>query len=119
MPTRLLRSRTTIGVSDVLASARFYERTVGFQVIVSMGEPPTFALIGSDQVGLGLVASSPPLVTGFACCYVDVVAVEELHQRCLASGATVSPLTRQPWGSYDFVLADPDGHQIAFGEPPA
>lgn len=116
---RLLRSRTTIGVADVLASAAFYERTVGFEVIVRMGEPPTFALIGSDRVGLGLVASSPPLVAGFACCYVDVEGVEDLHRRCVAAGAAVGPLTRQPWGSYDFVLTDPDGHQIAFGEPAA
>ncbi|MDQ1411987.1 MAG: hypothetical protein QOE07_575, partial [Acidimicrobiaceae bacterium] len=29
------------------------------------------------------------------------------------------PLTRQAWGNYDFVIADPDGHQLAFGEVPA
>ena len=51
---------------------------------------------------------------------LDVNGVEELHQRCLDAGAKITaPLTRQTWGNYDLVLADRDGHQLAFGEVPA
>jgi predicted enzyme related to lactoylglutathione lyase len=84
-----------------------------------MGEPVDFALIGTGDVGLGLVAAERPVVAEFVCCYFDVDGVEALHGRCLDAGATISsPLTRQPWGNHDFVIADPDGHQIAFGEVP-
>ena len=120
MTTRFLRSRATIGVRDVTEAIAFYRRAVGFDVIVTMGEPPSFALIGMGEVGLGLVACEVPPVAGFACCYVDVHGVEALFQRCVEAGVTItSPLTRQPWGNHDFVVADPDGNQIAFGEVPA
>ena len=118
--TRFLKSRTTLGVRNVPASMAFYETAVGFQVLTTMGEPPTFALLGADDGGLGLTQVDDPAVGDFACCYFDVEGVEELHARCVAAGATITgPLTRQPWGNYDFVVADPDGHQLAFGEVPA
>jgi predicted enzyme related to lactoylglutathione lyase len=119
MPVRFLKSRTTLGVRDVRASITFYREAIGFDVVVSMGEPPTFAMIGKDGIGLGLGQAPDPAVADLACCYFDVEGVEELHQRCVDAGATiVAPLTRQPWGNYDFVVADPDGHRLAFGEVP-
>ena len=120
MTTRFLSSRTTLGVRDVPASIDFYAKAVGFEPTVTMGEPPTFAMIAHGEIGLGLVQVEHPAVAGFACCYLNVEGVEELHERCLAAGASItSPLTHQPWGNYDFVIADPDGHQLAFGEVPA
>ncbi len=119
MGTRFLRSRTTLGVRDVLVSVRFYQAAVGFEVVMTMGDPPELALIGTEGGGLGLHRTDQPSVRDFACCYFDVDGVEALHQRCVESGARITaPLTRQPWGNYDFVIADPDGHQIAFGEVP-
>jgi uncharacterized protein len=120
MSTRFLRSRTTLGVRDVAASVDFYERSIGFGVFVTMGDPPDFALIGTDNASLGLVQTDDPAVASFAGCYFDVEQVEALYGRCVAAGATIiNPLTRQPWGNYDFVIADPDGHWLAFGEVPA
>jgi len=116
----MLRSRTTVGVRDVVDSIAFYARAGGFELVASMGEPPSFALIGRDDVGLGLVQTSSPPAAGFVCCYVDVAGVEDLHRRCVEAGAMItSPLTRQPWGNHDFVITDPDGNQIAFGEVPS
>jgi uncharacterized glyoxalase superfamily protein PhnB len=121
MTTRFLKSRTTLAVRDVNASIAFYQQAIGFEVVVTMGDPPDFALLAdpTSGVGLGLGASEDPTVVSFACCYFDVEGVEELHQRCVDAGATITAeLTRQPWGNYDFVVADPDGHQLAFGEVP-
>ncbi|MDQ1478995.1 MAG: hypothetical protein QOE62_4224 [Actinomycetota bacterium] len=118
--TRFLKSRTTLGVRDVPTSIDFYEKAVGFTVLTTMGEPPTFALLGLGDTGLGLGQVEQPAVADFACCYFNVEGVEELHQRCIDAGASITgPLTHQPWGNYDFVVADLDGHQIAFGEVPA
>jgi predicted enzyme related to lactoylglutathione lyase len=120
MGTRFLKSRTTLGVRDLPASLVFYDRALGFEVQVAMGDPASFALIGRGGAGLGLVQVEEPAVAGFACCYFDVDGVEALHQRCVEAGARITAaLTRQPWGNYDFVIADPDGHQLAFGEVPA
>lgn len=115
--TRFVKTRTTLGVRDVPTSIDFYEKALGFAVLVSMGEPPNFALVGADDADLGLTEVETPAVADFACCYIDIEGVEELHQRCVEAGAPITnPLTRHPWGNYDFVVADPDGHQIAFGE---
>ncbi|HEY4333920.1 MAG TPA: VOC family protein [Ilumatobacteraceae bacterium] len=120
MTTRFLRSRTTLAVRDVPTSIAFYASALGFDVFVSMGEPANFALMGAGDVSLGLVESDSPSPVAFACSYFDVDGVEALHQRCVDAGATITvALTRQPWGNYDFVVADPDGHQLAFGEVPA
>jgi predicted enzyme related to lactoylglutathione lyase len=118
--TRFLRSRATLGVKSVPASLEFYDRAVGFTTLTAMGEPPTFAIVGPGDAALGLGRVEHPAVADFACCYFNVEGVEELHQRCVDAGARITaPLTRQPWGNYDFVVADPDGHQLAFGEVPA
>lgn len=119
MSTRFLKSRATIGVRDVAQAVAFYERAVGLEVLVLMGDPPTFAMLGLGEVGLGLAKVTRPATAEFACCYFNVEGVEELHQRCVDAGASITaPLTHQPWGTYDFVLADPDGNQLAFGEVP-
>jgi predicted enzyme related to lactoylglutathione lyase len=120
MSIHLLRSRATLGVRNVPAAIDFYRAAVGFEVVVTMGEPPNFAIIAQGDAGLGLGQVEHPAVAAFACCYFNVEGVEELYQRCVDAGATItSPLTHHPWGNYDFVLADPDGHQLAFGEVPA
>ena len=120
MSIHLLRSRATLGVRNVPTAIDFYRAAVGFEVVVTMGEPPNFAIIAQGDAGLGLVQLEDPAVATFACCYFDVLGVEELHQRCLDAGAKIpGTLTHDPWGNYDFVLADPDGHQLAFGEVPA
>jgi catechol 2,3-dioxygenase-like lactoylglutathione lyase family enzyme len=117
--TRFLKSRATLGVRDVSASIDFYGRTLGFEVEVTMGEPVDFALLARGDVGLGIVQVAEPAVADFACWYVDVEGVEALHEGCVAAGARIAnPLTRHPWGNDDFVVADPDGHLLAFGEVP-
>jgi catechol 2,3-dioxygenase-like lactoylglutathione lyase family enzyme len=118
-------ARPTLGTRDLATALRFYVEVLGFDVQTTMGDPPDFALLSSpDGGGLGLVRVDDPTVTDeYACCYVDVTGVEELHSRCVAAGYPITnPLTRHPWGNHDFVVRDPDGHLIAVGEagpPPA
>ncbi len=119
MTSKFLRSRSTLGVKNVPESIAFYTETLGFKVQTSMGEPASFAVLERDDVGLALVQQAKPAVAEFAGTYFNVENVEELHERCKSKGATIAnPLTRQPWGNYDFVVRDPDGHQLALGEAP-
>ncbi|HEY2903498.1 MAG TPA: VOC family protein [Polyangia bacterium] len=113
-----LRSRCTLGVRDVTASTAFYRRALGWEIITTMGDPPSFAIVGDlSGVGLGLVQTAAPAVADFACCYLDVADVAALHRRCADAGVPiVHPLTRHPWGNHDFVIRDPDGHQLALGQ---
>lgn len=120
MATKFLKSRCTLGVRDVSRSMAFYRDALGFEARTTMGDPPTFALLARDDVGLGLFHVDAPAPVDFACCYIDVEGVEAAHARCVDAGAAVvNPLTRHPWGNYDFVVQDPDGHRITIGEVPS
>jgi catechol 2,3-dioxygenase-like lactoylglutathione lyase family enzyme len=109
------RLQVALGVRDVARSIAFYRRHLGFEVLSTMGDD--FALLGRDSVTVALVLTPTPAVAAFAGCYVYVSEVESLHDACVREGVPItSALTTHPWGNRDFVIRDPDGHQIAIGE---
>jgi predicted enzyme related to lactoylglutathione lyase len=113
----VLGVRASLEVSDVVRSIDFYRRALGLHAVVTMGEPPTFAILEADGAGLGIAQEADPAVARIACCYVDVVDVDAVHQRCVDAGIEVAvPPATHPWRKRDFVLRDPDGHQIAVGQ---
>lgn len=109
------RLQVALGVRDVERSVAFYGRHLGFEVLSTIGEE--FALLGRDSVTVALVLASAPAVAGFACCYIYVSDVEAVHSACERDRVTMTnPLTKHPWGTRDFVIRDPDGHQVAIGQ---
>jgi uncharacterized glyoxalase superfamily protein PhnB len=49
--------------------------------------------------------------------YLTVTGIEELHAELAGRGAPITrPLARQPWGTRDFQVEDPDGYILCFGE---
>jgi predicted enzyme related to lactoylglutathione lyase len=109
--------RASLEVSDVVRSIDFYGRALGLVAVVTMGEPPTFAILDSDGAGFGIAEDPNPSVAKIAACYVDVVDVDAAHRRCVEAGIpVVTELTTHPWQKRDFVFQDPDGHQIAVGQ---
>jgi uncharacterized glyoxalase superfamily protein PhnB len=87
---------------------------LGFAADAVMGEPPNFALLRRDGAEIALVQQDGATHSG---CYIYVTGVEALRDLCVAAGArVVYPLTLEPWGLLNFVIEDPDGHQIAIGE---
>lgn len=113
----VLGVRASLEVSDVVRSIDFYGRALGLDAVVTMGEPPTFAILEADGAGLGIAEEADPAVAKIACCYVDVANVDAIHQRCVEAGIeVVVPPTTHPWHKRDFVFRDPDGHQIAVGQ---
>ena len=110
----ILSARPNFHVKDVKASVAFYQDILGFDVKAMMGEPPNFALMTAGGGEIALNQHDDPQMSG---CYVYVTGVEALHDHCAAKGATITyPLTLEPWGLLNFVVADPDGHKIAIGE---
>ena len=113
----LLRIRTNLEVRDVGRSVAFYQRVLGLDPVVTMGEPATFAILAADDASMAIAEAEQPAVAAITACYVDVVDVEAAHQRCREAGAEVSAaVTTHPWGMRDFVFRDLDGHQIAVGQ---
>lgn len=112
-----LGARPTLEVRDVARSVAFYDRVFGWRVLTTTGDPPAFALLGTDRPLLAVSQERDPAVAAVAACFVEVMGVEALAARCEASGVeVVAPLTDHPWGMRDFVVRDPDGHLLALGE---
>jgi len=114
-PVLFQRLQVALGVRDIARSVAFYRRHLGFEVLSTMGDD--FALLGRNDVTMALVLAAAPAVANFAGCYLYVSDVEALHRQCTRDEVPMtSALTTHPWGTCDFVIRDPDGHQLAIGE---
>jgi predicted enzyme related to lactoylglutathione lyase len=115
---RVLSSRPSLEVRDVTASVQAYAAALGLKAAVTMGEPPTFAILESDGLPVvALAASTAPAVAEIAVMYLEVDDVDRAHAKANGSGATeVGAIVDHPWGLRDFTFRDPDGHLIAVGQ---
>lgn len=112
-------ARPSLVVSDVERALMMYRNALGFDVVATMGEPVSFAIIAKDAASIALVQHDEVYDVGSAGVniYIDVSDVEALYAQCQSAGLKIShELTTHPWGMKDFVIVDPDGHQIGFGE---
>ena len=100
-------------VRDLSASIAFYEKTLG--LALQHGAPEHgYASFAAGPVSLGLAVPGPEqdellgrhTGVGFA---VDDLEAE--HARLVAEGVTFTmPPSRQPWGGFMALFADPDGN---------
>ncbi len=100
-------------VRDMQQALAFYGQ-LGF-VTTDPGEE--FAIVERDGVALHFNASDddePPQdhVLG----WIGVTHIEALYQQYVPTGALQSPLQVQPRGMKEFVLRDPNGNLLIFGE---
>jgi predicted enzyme related to lactoylglutathione lyase len=101
----------------VPTSIDFYRRALDLVPVTTMGEPPVFAILSGGPASLGIAQEPSPAVAAIVACYVDVTDVDEAFRRCQAAGVEVTMgLTTHPWLMRDFVIRDPDGHQVAIGQ---
>lgn len=113
----------------VPSAIAFYRDGLGFDLAYAYGEPPHYALVTRDGVGLNLrhvdalpfdparLAADDLLAATIVVAHAKALFVE-LQQRDVAFH---QPYREQPWGAHDFIVADPDGNLVHFasrvGEP--
>jgi catechol 2,3-dioxygenase-like lactoylglutathione lyase family enzyme len=113
--SRLLCVNPTLRARDVLALAHWYRDQLGFEVNFLWQDPPTHAVIGRDEIRVGIA----PRDTNFgpASFYQHVEGIDGLHAEFLARGVPLSgPPTITPYQMKEFEVHDPDGNRICFGE---
>jgi catechol 2,3-dioxygenase-like lactoylglutathione lyase family enzyme len=105
--------------ADVARSAAFYRDALGF-VATMWGDPPRFAIVrrGTVTLGLASVHEGDMLhVKKNWVAYIYVADADGLYAQLQQRGVHLPDApTLQPWGCRDFVLHDPDGHLLCFGQ---
>lgn len=105
------------------AACAFFEHKLGFTVGFTHGDPPYYGQVRRDHVSLNLRYVCDPVFNGTAreddqllAAAISVENVKALYSQYVAADVEFQqPLKRQPWGSHQFVVRDPDGNLILFG----
>jgi catechol 2,3-dioxygenase-like lactoylglutathione lyase family enzyme len=100
----------TLHVADLQRSLDFYCSIPGARVLFE--RPGQFAMLQIGNGRLGLLQHG----SGF---HVEIEAanLDEIYVQVRQAGLEPqSPPTVRPWGERDFLVTDPDGNLIEFGE---
>ncbi|QOG21519.1 MULTISPECIES: bleomycin resistance protein [Bradyrhizobium] len=110
-------SATVFVVSDIAASLAYYRDVLGFEVTFEYGQPPSYACLCRDEVGLHLLAAAATKrLPGHGGLCVFVRDVDRIYAEVSGRGARLlnRPEDRD-YGMRDFDVVDADGNQITFG----
>src|SRR5262249_9364428 len=115
---RLKLLETTLFVTDLAATCRFFDDVLGFSTVCTYGEPAFFGQVARDGVPLNLRCVDVPVFVGDIRAREDLYAaqigvsnVKALYAEFKAKGAAFhQPLKKHPWGGQDFVIRDLDGN---------
>jgi uncharacterized glyoxalase superfamily protein PhnB len=110
---------------SVARSARWYAEVLGFPVD-AVGPPadPVFAILRRDGMELMLQKVIPGVgeprsasrAGGGWDVYIRVSDVEAAREAVTAHAIEAGPIENQVYGCREFVVTDPDGHVLVFGE---
>ena len=112
-------------VADLPRSVAYYRERLGFTCEV-YGEPPDFAVADRDAVRILLALADEPerlvpnwrIVDKMWNAYIVVDDVDAVYAEVQERGAGIDySLYDAPTGFREFGVQDPDGHDIAFGQP--
>ncbi|HUB51613.1 MAG TPA: glyoxalase superfamily protein [Terracidiphilus sp.] len=112
---RILYVNPTLRARDVKALAEWYRDALGFEIRLFWGDPPSHAIVGRDQIRLGIA----PLESNFgpSAAYIHVTGVNELYAEFVSRNVPINrPLELTDYRMKDFDLIDPEGNRLCFGE---
>ena len=112
-------------VADLDRSVAFFRDQLGFECEV-YGDPPDFATASRDAatILLALAADAERIVPNWKIvdkmwnAYIRVDDVDAVYAEVQERGAEIDyTIYDAPHGFREFGVQDPDGHDIAFGQP--
>jgi predicted enzyme related to lactoylglutathione lyase len=112
-------------VADIGRSVAYYRDQLGFSCEV-YGQPPNFASARRDQATVLLALCPEPerivpnwrIVDNVWNVYIRVDDADEIYAELQERGAPIDyTIYDAPHGFREFGVQDPDGHDIAFGQP--
>ena len=112
-------------VADLDRAVAFYRDRLGFECQV-FGDPPNFATADRDAATILIAAADDPdrivphwhIVDKMWNAYIRVDDVDAVYAEVQERGAEIDYMIyNAPHGFREFGVQDPDGHDIAFGQP--
>ena len=112
-------------VADLDRSVAFFRDELGFECEV-VGDPPNFGVVRRDAavILLALCADAERIVPNWHIvhnmwnAYIRVDDADAIYAELQERGATIDyRIYDAPHGFREFGTQDPDGHDIAFGQP--
>lgn len=130
MAASLSNLRPMLAVTDLPRTVRFYVEKLGFQCCGLFGNPPVWADLERD--GVGMMFNTPPRECverdvplkskDYQVFYFNSDNLVALHQEFKSRGVEVSDLRVTVYRMKEFEVRDPDGYWLWFGqetdEPP-
>jgi catechol 2,3-dioxygenase-like lactoylglutathione lyase family enzyme len=114
--TQLKSLMVGFGVRDLNAALDFYTTKLGFHVTFRNGA--VFAIVARDCVEISLAQDRPGAKSGHASCYLKLEGIGALHEELISKGVSMShPLKTESYGMREFMITDPDGNTLNFGQP--
>lgn len=115
VPRHMLRKiMPALPLDDVPAGVVHYRDVLGFQINYQQHD---IGVMDRDDVRLLLIARTARH-KGIGSAYVYVEDADTLYAELRAKGANVqSEPVSQPWGLREFLVLDPEGNEITFGQP--
>lgn len=107
-----------IDVASVEASIEHYTTKLGFTKSWDWpdGDDKTFAAISNGAVTLFLAETEGTIQPTWV--FYDVNSADNVHEAFVEAGATiVEAPSDKPWGSREFLAADPDGNVLRIASP--
>ena len=112
-------------VADIQRAVEYYRDQLGFDCEV-YGDPPDFATAQRDQATILLALCQEPerivpnwkIVDNVWNAYIRVDDADAVYAEVQERGAGIDyTIYDAPHGFREFGVQDPDGHDIAFGQP--
>lgn len=120
---RFLRAIPQLPVTDVEASAEWYHRALGFEIVFLNEDPddddPTnYAGLRQGEVEVHLILDEDSSAkAGTAYLYLITRNVEEIYDTVKSKSVTIArELRTEPWGAKAFNVLDPDGNTVHISE---
>jgi predicted enzyme related to lactoylglutathione lyase len=122
---RLTGSSAVLLVADIERSVAYYRDRLGFACEV-YGDPPDFIVATRDEVKILMAHCEEPerivpnwrIVPNVWNVFIGVDDVEAIYEEVQRRGAEIDyTLYNAPSGFREFGVQDPDGHDIAIGQP--
>lgn len=117
-PFRFGRAAPTITVVDLPRALAFYVGVLGFAVTFGNGDPVGFVILERDRAEIHLSRNGSHQASSQNVAHILVDDASALYDHLAAHDVRVVKRIRDAdHGMRGFVIADPDGNRLDFGQP--